>query len=149
MTKIHHTSIIDTSADIADTVIIGPYCIIGANVKISEDTELKSNVIINGHTSIGKGCEVYPFSVLGNPPQDLKFGGEKSELIIGDYNIIREHVTMNPGTSGGGLVTQVGNNCLIMIGAHVAHDCIIGNNVILANNASLAGHVVVNDYAIL
>ena len=149
MTKIHHTSIIDTSADIADTVIIGPYCIIGANVKISEDTELKSNVIINGHTSIGKGCEVYPFSVLGNPPQDLKFGGEKSELIIGDYNIIREHVTMNPGTSGGGLVTQVGNNCLIMIGVHVAHDCIIGNNVILANNASLAGHVVVNDYAIL
>ena len=149
MTKIHHTSIIDTSADIADSVIIGPYCIIGANVKISEDTELKSNVIINGHTSIGKGCEVYPFSVLGNPPQDLKFGGEKSELIIGDNNIIREHVTMNPGTSGGGLVTQVGNNCLIMIGAHVAHDCIIGNNVILANNASLAGHVVVNDYAIL
>ncbi|MBT35438.1 MAG: acyl-[acyl-carrier-protein]--UDP-N-acetylglucosamine O-acyltransferase [Rickettsiales bacterium] len=86
---------------------------------------------------------------MGNPPQDLKFGGEKSELIIGDYNIIREHVTMNPGTSGGGLVTKVGNNCLIMIGAHVAHDCIIGNNVILANNASLAGHVVVNDYAIL
>ena len=149
MTNIHHTAIVNSNAEIDKSVIIGPYSIIGPNVKISQGTELKSNVIIDGHTSIGKSCKIYPFSVLGNPPQDLKFGGEKSDLIIGDNNIIREHVTMNPGTRGGGLVTKVGNNCLVMIGAHVAHDCIIGNNVILANNASLAGHVIVNDYAIL
>ena len=149
MTNIHSTAIVDPAANIASSVIVGPYSIIGPNVKIDENTELKSNVIISGHTSIGKSCVVYPFSVLGNPPQDLKFGGEKSDLVIGNFNVIREHVTMNPGTKGGGLVTKVGNNCLIMVGAHIAHDCIIGNNVILANNASLAGHVSVNDFAIL
>ncbi len=145
----HSTSIVDENADIDKSVIIGPYCIIGPHVKIRKGTELKSNVIISGDTEIGECCLIYPFSVLGNPPQDLKFQGESSKLIIGNNNVIREHVTMNPGTDGGGLITKIGNNCLIMIGAHVAHDCILGNNIILANNASLAGHVVVDDFAIL
>jgi len=149
MNNIHPTAIIDPSAKLDSSVSVGAYSIIGPNVKIDKDTELKSNVIISGHTAIGKSCIIYPFSVLGNPPQDLKFSGEKSDLVIGDNNVIREHVTMNPGTKGGGLITKLGNNCLIMIGAHIAHDCMIGNNVILANNASLAGHVVVDDYAIL
>ena len=147
--NIHKTSIIDSYAVIDNSVIIGPYCIIGPNVKIKKNTILKSNVIINGHTEIGTDCTIYPFTVLGNPPQDLKFKGEVSKLIIGNNNVIREHVTMNPGTEGGGYLTKIGNNCLIMVGAHVAHDCLLGNNIILANNASLAGHVQVDDFAIL
>jgi UDP-N-acetylglucosamine acyltransferase len=147
--NIHNTSIIDSNAVIDNSVIIGPYCIIGPNVKIKKNTILKSNVIINGHTEIGTDCTIYPFTVLGNPPQDLKFKGEVSKLIIGNNNVIREHVTMNPGTEGGGYLTKIGNNCLIMVGAHVAHDCLLGNNIILANNASLAGHVQVDDFAIL
>ena len=147
--NIHSTSIIDSNAVIDNSVIIGPYCIIGPNVKIKKNTVLKSNVIINGHTEIGTDCTIYPFSVLGNTPQDLKFKGEVSKLIIGNNNVIREHVTMNPGTEGGGYLTKIGNNCLIMVGAHVAHDCLLGNNIILANNASLAGHVQVDDFAIL
>ena len=147
--NIHKTSIIDNKAVIDNSVIIGPYCIIGPNVKIKKNTILKSNVIDNGHTEIGSDCTLYPFSVLGNPPQDLKFRGEISKLIIGNNNVIREHVTMNPGTEGGGYLTKIGNNCLIMVGAHVAHDCLLGNNIILANNASLAGHVQVDDFAIL
>ena len=147
--NIHSTSIIDSNAVIDNSVIIGPYCIIGPNVKIKKNTVLKSNVIINGHTEIGTDCTIYPFSVLGNPPQDLKFKSAVSKLIIGNNNVIREHVTMNPGTEGGGYLTKIGNNCLIMVGAHVAHDCLLGNNIILANNASLAGHVQVDDFAIL
>jgi UDP-N-acetylglucosamine acyltransferase len=137
--NIHSTAIIDKNADIDKSVKVGPFSIIGPNVKIGKDTELKSNVIISGDTEIGTNCKVYPFTVLGNPPQDLKFKGEKSKLIIGNNNIIREHVTMNPGTDGGGLLTKIGDNCLIMIGAHVAHDCILGNNIILANNAAILG----------
>ena len=149
MRNIHHSAIIDKNAVIDSSVIIGPYCIIGPNVEIKKNTVLKSNVIIEGHTEIGKNCSIYPFAVLGNPPQDLKYKGEMSKLIIGNNNVIREHATMNPGTEGGGLVTKVGNNCLIMIGAHIAHDCLLGDNIILANNASLAGHVQVDDFAIL
>ena len=145
----HSTSIVDENADIDKSVIIGPYCIIGPHVKIRKGTELKSNVIISGDTEIGECCIIYPFSVLGNPPQDLKFQGESSKLIIGNNNVIREHVTMNPGTDGGGLITKIGNNCLIMIGAHVAHDCILGNNIILANNATLAGHVEIDNNTII
>ena len=149
MSNIHHSAIVDKKAVIDSSVIIGPYCIIGPNVKIQKNTILKSNVIIEGYTEIGKNCSIYPFAVLGNPPQDLKYKGEMSKLIIGNNNVIREHATMNPGTEGGGLVTKIGNNCLIMIGAHIAHDCLLGNNIILANNASLAGHVQVDDFAIL
>ena len=147
--NIHNTAIVDKKAYIDESVIIGPYSIIGPNVKIKKNTILKSNVIIEGYTEIGENCIIYPFSVLGNPPQDLKFKGEKSKLVIGNNNVIREHTTMNPGTDGGGLITKVGNNCLIMVGAHVAHDCILGDNIILANNASLAGHVQVDNFAIL
>ena len=149
MSNIHDSAIVDKNAVIDSSVIIGPYCVIGPNVQIQKNTILKSNVIIEGYTEIGKNCSIYPFAVLGNPPQDLKYKGEMSKLIIGNNNVIREHATMNPGTEGGGLVTKIGNNCLIMIGAQVAHDCLLGDNIILANNASLAGHVKVDDFAIL
>ena len=149
MSNIHDSAIVDKNAVIDSSVIIGPYCIIGPNVQIQKNTILKSNVIIEGYTEIGKNCSIYPFGVLGNPPLVLKYKGEKSKLIIGNNNVIREHATMNPGTEGGGLVTKIGNNCLIMIGAHIAHDCLLGDNIILANNASLAGHVQVDDFAIL
>ena len=149
MTKIHPTAIIDSKANLDANVEIGPYSVIGPNVSIASSTIIQSNVVIMGNTFIGKGNSIFPFSTIGNPPQDLKFKGEKSELIIGDNNIIREHVTINPGTKGGGLLTHVGNNCLLMVGSHVAHDCKLGNNIILANNATLAGHVEIDDFAII
>lgn len=149
MTKIHPTAIISPKANIADNVSVGPYCVIDEHVTIGENTELMSHVCISGHTTIGKDCKIFPFTSLGHAPQDLKYHGETSSLIIGDNNTIREHVTMNPGTEGGGLLTEVGNNCLFMMASHVAHDCKVGNNVILANNATLAGHVEVGEHAII
>jgi len=149
MTKIHPTAIVDSKAKIGPNVEIGPYSIIGPEVTVKESSLIKSNVVIMGSTVIGKQNIIYPFAVIGNPPQDLKFKGEKSDLIIGDNNTFREYVTINPGTKGGGLVTKIGNNCLLMIGVHIAHDCAIGDNVILANNVSLAGHVSIDDFAIL
>ncbi len=146
---IHPTAIIDPGAVIGEGCKIGPYCVIGANVKLGAGVELKAHVCIDGHTTIGDGTVVYPFASLGHAPQDLKFKGEPSTLEIGKNNKIREHVTMNPGTEGGGMRTVVGDNCLFMTASHVAHDCIVGNNVILANNATLAGHVTVMDYAII
>jgi UDP-N-acetylglucosamine acyltransferase len=146
---IHPTAIIAPGATIADSVQIGPYCVIDEHVRIGEGTRLVSHVSIGGHTTIGKNCQVFPFASLGYAPQDLKFKGEQSELRIGDNNTIREHVTMNPGTEGGGMLTQVGNNCLFMVASHIAHDCKIGNHVILANNATLAGHVEAGDHAII
>ena len=149
MTKIHPTAIVDSKSNLDTNVEIGPYSVIGANVSIDSSTIIQSNVVIMGNTFIGKGNSIYSFSAIGNPPQDLKFKGEKSELIIGDNNIVREHVTINPGTKGGGLLTQIGNNCLFMVGSHVAHDCKLGNDVILANNATLGGHVEIDDFAII
>ena len=146
---IHKSSVINSKAKISDRAKIGPYCCIGAEVTIEEDVELVSNVHIEGNTRIGKGTKIFPFASIGTQPQDLKFKGEKSELIIGDNNIVREHVTINPGTKGGGLLTQIGNNCLLMVGSHVAHDCKLGNDVILANNATLGGHVEISDFAII
>lgn len=148
-TSIHPTAIIDPAASIGRDVTIGPYCVIGPNVALADNVRLVSHVAIDGRTRIGAGTVVYPFASLGHRPQDLKFHGEDSELIIGANNQIREHVTMNPGTEGGGMVTRVGDNCLFMMAAHVAHDCQVGNNVILANNATLAGHVTVGDYVIV
>ena len=116
---------------------------------IGAGTRLVSHVSIGGHTTIGKDCTIYPFTSLGHPPQDLKFKGEKSQLVIGDHNVIREHVTMNPGTEGGGLLTKVGDHGLFMVGSHVAHDCHVGNRVIMANSATLGGHVSVGDFAII
>lgn len=149
MSNIHPTAIIHPSARLHESVQIGPYCTIGEHVDIGEGTKIISHVVIDGRTKIGAHNTIYPFVSLGFPPQDLKFKGEPSELIIGDHNTIREYTTMNPGTEGGGMVTCVGNYCLFMVSAHVAHDCQVGNQVILANNATLAGHVVVGDYVVI
>lgn len=145
----HPTAIISPSATLGKGVKIGPYCVIDGDVTIGDDTILHSHVTVSGRTTIGKNCQIFPFASLGHAPQDLKYKGEASQLIIGDNNMIREHVTMNPGTEGGGMLTSVGNQCLFMVGAHVAHDCRVGNNVILANNATLAGHVEVGDHSVI
>lgn len=149
MSKIHKTAIIEKGAKIGQNVSIGPYSVIGSNVTLGDNVQLKSHVVIEGRTSIGQGTIIFPFSSIGHAPQDLKYSGEKSELIIGENNVIREYVTMNPGTSGDNMKTEVGNNCLFMASSHVAHDCIVGNNVILANNATLGGHVHLGDFVIL
>lgn len=147
--NIHPTAIIESGADIANDAVIGPYCVIGPNVKIGAKVTLKSHIVVDGHTSIGEGSIVYPFASLGTAPQDLKYSGEPSKLIIGKNNTIREHVTMNPGTKGGAMETIVGDNCLFMMASHIAHDCVIGNNVIMANNATLGGHVHVGDFVVI
>ncbi len=146
---IHHTAIIDPKAKIHSSVKVGPYSIIGAKVEIDENTEVQSHVSIVGNTKIGKNNNIYPFSSIGNDPQDLKFQGEETKLEIGNNNKIREYVTINPGTNGGGGITKVGNNCLFMMSAHIAHDCYVGNNVILANNVPLGGHAHVDDNVII
>ena len=149
MPDIHSTAVVGDGASIGDGVAIGPYCVVGPDVAIADGVRLVSHVVVAGRTTIGPNTHIYPFASIGTPPQDMKYKGEPSTLEIGANNIIREQVTMNPGTAGGGMVTRVGNNCLFMVGAHVAHDCIIGNHVILANNATLGGHVSIGDYAIL
>ena len=146
---IHKTAIIDANAKISDNVKIGPYSVIGPNVEIGEGTVIQSHVNISGDTKIGLNNKIYPFASIGNDPQDLKFKGEKTKLEIGDNNKIREYVTINPGTEGGGGLTKVGNNCLFMVSAHIAHDCLVGNNVILANNVPLGGHAHIEDNAII
>ena len=149
MTDIHATAVIESGAQLAEGVRIGPYCCIGPDVSLGEGVQLKSHCVVDGRTSIGPNTHIYPFASIGHQPQDMKYKGEPSELKIGANNIIREHVTMSPGTTGGGMVTTVGNNCLFMMGTHVAHDCTVGSHVILANNATLGGHVAVDDYAVL
>lgn len=149
MTSIHETAVVDAAAKIGADVSIGPYCVVGPDVTLGDGVILKSHVVIEGITEIGEGTKIFPFASIGTAPQDLKFKGEKSKLIIGRNNVIREHATMNPGTEGGGMETRVGDNCLFMIGSHVAHDCVVGNHVIMANNATLAGHVSVGDFAVI
>ena len=129
---IHNSSIIDKKAKISTKAKVGPFCYVGPNVKLSANVELVSNVHIEGNTTIGQGTKIFPFASIGTQPQDLKFKGEKNSLVIGENNLIREYVTINPGTEGGGSNTIVGNNCLFMISSHIAHDCKIGNNVIIA-----------------
>ena len=146
---IDKTAIVDRNAKISKNVSIGPYSVIGPNVEIAEGTIIQSHVNITGNTIIGKNNLIYPFASIGNDPQDLKFKGEKNLLEIGDNNKIREYVTINPGTEGGGNKTQIGNNCLFMVSSHIAHDCIVGDNVILANNVPLGGHSHVDDNAII
>ena len=145
MSLIHPTAIIDPAAEIDSSVAIGPYSVIGPHVRIAANVVIKSHVVIEGHTQIGEGCEIYPFAVLGQPPQHLRYEGEASELIIGQNNIIREHVTMHPGTAVDKMKTVIGNNGMFMVASHVAHDCVVGDNLILAQNAALGGHVVVED----
>jgi UDP-N-acetylglucosamine acyltransferase len=149
MTNIHPSAVIDPKAEIAESAVIGPFCVVGPDVRLGESVELVSHVAVAGRTTIGDGTRVFPFASIGHRPQDLKYKGEPSTLEIGRNNQIREHVTMNPGTEGGGMVTRVGDNCLFMASAHVAHDCILGDNVIMANNATLAGHVIVGEFAFL
>ena len=146
---IHKTAIVDSNAKISKNVKIGPYTVIGPNVEIDEETEIQSHVNITGNTKIGKNNKIYPFASIGNDPQDLKFHGEETKLIIGDNNKIREYVTINPGTEGGGGLTKIGNNCLFMISSHIAHDCYVGNNVIIANNVPLGGHAIIEDNVVI
>ena len=149
MAEIHPTAIVDSGAELGEGVVVGPYCTVGAEVVLEKGVRLISHAVVAGRTTIGTGTCVYPFASIGMPPQDLKYRGEPSRLEIGANNIIREHVTMNPGTEGGGMLTRVGDNGLFMVGAHVAHDCRVGNHVIFANNATLGGHVAVDDFAII
>ena len=146
---IHKTSIIDTKAKIANNVQIGPYCVIGPLVEIKENTILYSHVNISGKTVIGKKNKIYPFASIGNHPQDLKYNNEETDLVIGNDNTIREYVSINPGTVGGGGKTTIGNKCLFMISSHVAHDCVVGNNVIIANNVPLGGHAIIEDNVVI
>ena len=146
---IHKTAIIDKKAIISNNVKIGAYSIIGPNVKIDENTIIQSHVSIIGQTTIGKNNKIYPFASIGNDPQDMKYNGEITKLTIGDNNIIREYVTINPGTLQGGGVTKIGNKNLLMIGAHIAHDCVLGNQIVIANNAAIAGHAEIDDNVIL
>jgi UDP-N-acetylglucosamine acyltransferase len=149
MNNIHPTAIIAKGAKLGKNIFIGPYCVIGENVTLGDSVELKSHIVIEGNTNIGAGTEVFPFASIGHIPQDKKYNGEHSRLVIGKKNVIREYVTINPGTKGGGMVTRIGDGCLLMVGCHVAHDCQVGDKVILANNATLAGHVEIGSNAIL
>ncbi len=146
---IHKTAIIDVKSRINKDVKIGPYTVIGPGVEIEEGTIIQSHVSITGQTKIGKNNKIYPFASIGNDPQDLKYKGEKTDLIIGDGNTIREYTTINTGTVGGGGVTKIGDNTLLMIGVHIAHDCVIGNNVVIANSAAIAGHAEISDNVII
>lgn len=147
--QIHPSTIIEDGAVIGPDVTIGPFCHIGPEVRIGAGSHLKSHVVVQGDTVMGQGNVVFPFAVLGEIPQDLKFGGEKTRLVIGDRNRIREGATMNTGTAGGGGVTMVGDDCLFMTGAHVGHDAHVGNKVIMANQSALAGHCIVADDVII
>lgn len=148
-TNIHPTAIIEDGATIGNDVSVGPYSVIHSGVTLCDGVTIKSHVAVDGVTRIGERTTVFPFASVGSVPQDLKFHGEDCSLEIGSDTVVREHVTLNPGTDGGGGVTRVGDRCLLMVGAHVAHDCQIGNNVIMVNNATLAGHVTIGDHAIL
>ncbi|HEY4469873.1 MAG TPA: acyl-ACP--UDP-N-acetylglucosamine O-acyltransferase [Stellaceae bacterium] len=149
MPQIHPTAIVAPGATLAEDVSIGPYCVVGEEVVLGAGVTLIAHIVVDGRTTIGEKTRIFPFASIGLEPQDLKYRGEKSRLVIGRHNTIREHVTMNPGTEGGGMVTRIGDHGLFMVGVHVAHDCQIGDHVIMANNATLAGHVVVEDYALL
>ena len=146
---IHKSSVVDKKAIIGNNVKIGPYCCVGANVKIGDDVEFISNVHIQGRTEVGKGTKIFPFASIGTEPQDLKYKGESNSLQIGEKNVIREYVTINPGTKGGGGKTVIGNNCLFMISSHIAHDCKIGNDVVIANNVPLGGHAIIEDNVVI
>jgi UDP-N-acetylglucosamine acyltransferase len=149
MGAVHATAIVDPQARLGEGVEIGPYSIVGPDVELGDEVVLHSHVVVEGRTKVGARTQIFPFASIGHRPQDLKYAGEPSELIIGSDNMLREHVTMNPGTESGGMVTRVGDRCLFMMGAHVAHDCQIGNRVVMANNATLGGHVVVEADAII
>ena len=146
---IHPTAIVDSKSKISNDVDIGPYCIIGPEVEIASNTKLHSHISIKGNTKIGRNNELFPFVSIGTSPQDLKYKGEKNSIIIGDNNKIREYVNINPGTSQGGTITKLGSDNLLMVYCHIAHDCNIGNGIVLANNVQVGGHVTIEDQAII
>jgi UDP-N-acetylglucosamine acyltransferase len=143
----HPTAIVHPHAQVAGTVTVGPYSMIGEHVELGEGTEVMSHVVIDGHTRIGKNSYIFPFASIGLAPQDLKYRGEPTRVEIGDNNSIREYVTIHRGTAEGEGVTRIGNHNLLMAYVHIAHDCVLGSNIIMANGASLAGHVVIQDHA--
>ena len=146
---IHSSSVVEKNSKIGKNVKIGPFCYIGPNVHINDNVELISNVHIEGNTTVGYGTKIFPFASIGTQPQDLKYKGENNSLKIGSNNTIREYVTINPGTEGGGGKTVIGDNCLFMISSHIAHDCHIGNDVVIANNVPIAGHVTIEDSVVI
>jgi UDP-N-acetylglucosamine acyltransferase len=147
--NIHPSAIIAEGAMIHPEAKVGPFCVVGEHVSIGAGCELISHVVVTGHTTLGRNNRIFPFASIGSEPQDLKYHGEPSRLIIGDDNIFRENTTVNPGTEAGGMLTRIGNGNLLMAYAHVAHDCLLGNGIVLANCATLAGHVEVGDGAII
>jgi UDP-N-acetylglucosamine acyltransferase len=147
--NVHPTAVIDPGAKVPASCLIGPYCVIGEDVEMGEHCELMSHVVLSGPTKLGNHNRIFPFASVGQPPQDLKYAGEKTQLVIGDHNVIREFVTLHRGTPAGGGITSIGSHTLIMAYTHVAHDCIIGDHVILANAATLAGHVTVGEWAVV
>lgn len=149
MSNIHNSAIVDSGATLGSNVTVGPLCVVGPNVILEDNVKLHSHIVIDGNTRIGRDSEIFPFASLGHSPQDLSFEGEDSRLEIGEKNVIREYVTMNPGTSKGGGVTRVGNQGFFMAGSHVAHDCQVGEHVVFANNATIGGHCIIEDFVIL
>ena len=149
MAEVHATAVVDPGAQIGEAVRIGPFCVVGPEVVLGEGVELKSHCVVTGATEIGPGTVVFPFAVLGEIPQDLKFAGERTRLVIGARNRIREHVTMNTGTAHGGGVTRIGDDGLFMAGCHIAHDATIGDRVIVVNSSAIAGHCVIGDDVIV
>jgi UDP-N-acetylglucosamine acyltransferase len=147
--QIHPTAIVEPGATLGEGVKVGPYSIVGAETTLGDGVELISHAIVVGRTNLGARSKVFPFASVGHRPQDLKYAGEPSTLEIGADTTIREHVTINPGTAGGGMITRIGDRCLIMIGVHVGHDCHIGSNVILSNNVTFAGHCQVDDHVVM
>lgn len=146
---VHPSAVVEDGAQIDPSATVGPFCMVGAQVVLGANVVLKSHVVITGQTTVGEGTVIFPFAVIGEIPQDLKFKGEASRLEIGARNRIREHVTMNCGTEGGGGVTRVGDDNLFMAGCHIAHDAILGSNIVVVNNAAVAGHCVIEDHVII
>lgn len=149
MTKIHKTALVDSRAELDLDVEVGPYTVIGPKVKVGKGTRIKSHVVVEGNTTVGRDNLIFQFATVGSEPQDLKYKGEESRLVIGDRNTIREFGSLNPGTTGGGMETRVGSGNLFMMHCHIAHDCILGDHNIIANGATLGGHVVIEDYVIV
>lgn len=145
-TSIHATASVHPNACLEEGVSVGPYCVVGSGVTLKAGVRLHAHSVIEGHTTVGQGCEIFPFAAVGCVPQDKKYAGESSRLEIGARTVVREHATLHPGTYQGGMVTRVGNDCLLMVGTHIAHDCKVGNHVVCANQATLGGHVCVGDY---
>ncbi|HEY7220530.1 MAG TPA: acyl-ACP--UDP-N-acetylglucosamine O-acyltransferase [Candidatus Binatia bacterium] len=149
MSRVHPSAIIDPRAEMDSDVEVGPCCVIGAAVKIGKGTRIHSHAVVEGRTTLGEGNVIFPFAAVGTVPQDLKYKGEPSELVIGNRNTIREYASLNPGTTAGGMVTRVGDQNLLMMQCHIAHDCILGNHNVIANGATLGGHVVIEDFVIV